>query len=265
MILPLLNAPKLPFHPDSGSTLCLDFDGPIADVSRRYYRTYRLALARTRRHFRHLGEPPLHLRPLTRSSFWQMKQERSPDEEIALRSGLRPPQIEVFLQHVQHIVNRESLLHLDRLQPGVAEALRQFRAAGLRLVLVTLRPTAEATTILAEAGLLDYFADICGSDQSAAAYSNLVECKQELLAQAILRTELRTGQAPLCLIGDTEADVLAAKALGLISVALTCGIRSSRYLRRLAPDVILPNLLTCARLILANRSEYFSLTAPSLV
>jgi phosphoglycolate phosphatase-like HAD superfamily hydrolase len=194
-----------------------------------------------------------------------MKQERSPDEEIAMRSGLRPPQTEIFLKHVQHIVNRESLLHLDRLQPGVAEALRQLRAAGLRLVLVTLRPTVEATAILADAGLLECFDEICGTHQSAAAYENLVACKQELLSQAILRTELRTGQAPLCLIGDTEADVLAAKALGLISVALTCGIRSSRYLRRLAPDVILPNLLTCARLILANRSEYFSLTAPSLV
>lgn len=263
MILPLLNAPKLSFRPDPGSTLCLDFDGPIADVSRRYYRTYRLALARTRRHFRQRGET-LHLHPLRRSHFWQMKQERSPDEEIALRSGLRHTQIEVFLQHVQHIVNRESLLHLDQLQPGVAEALRQLRVAGLRLVLVTLRPTAEAAAILAEAGLLDYFDDICGSHESAAAYSNLVASKQELLAQAILRTELRTGQAPLCLIGDTEADVLAAKAMGLISVALTCGIRSARYLRRLAPDVILPNLLTCARLIAANRSEVSLLPFPSL-
>ena len=61
-------------------TLFCDFDGPIVDVSERYYHTYQLGLAEIEAAFPHLT-----LHQLSKAQFWQMKQERTPDIEIAMR------------------------------------------------------------------------------------------------------------------------------------------------------------------------------------
>lgn len=43
-------------------------------------------------------------------------------------------------------------------------------------------------------------------------------------------------------VGDTEADVLAAKILDIPSVALTCGLRNRVFLHKQKPDFIYKNL-----------------------
>ncbi|HEY9888592.1 MAG TPA: hypothetical protein V6D02_09350, partial [Candidatus Obscuribacterales bacterium] len=56
-----------------GSTLFCDFDGPIADVSERYYQTYALALSATHQAYAIQGRV-LPIRRLTKAQFWYMKQ-----------------------------------------------------------------------------------------------------------------------------------------------------------------------------------------------
>ena len=41
------------------------------------------------------------------------------------------------------------------------------------------------------------------------------------------------------IIGDTEADVAAAKSIGAMSIAVTSGIRDYDFLEKLSPDVII--------------------------
>jgi phosphoglycolate phosphatase len=60
------------------------------------------------------------------------------------------------------------------------------------------------------------------------------------------------------MIGDTEADILAGQALAIPTIAVTCGIRSRRYVERLQPTCILSDLVsavqhvvTCYRLVQA--------------
>lgn len=253
------------------TTLFCDFDGPIVDVSNRYHRTYRLGLAHTRRHYRQQGKI-LPLSPLSKSQFWNLKQNRVPDGEIALRSGLQDEQIHYFRTQVEQWVNHPSLLRCDRLQPGVPWALSLFQQQGIRLLIVTLRAEEQVRDLLQRYHLQNHFAGIYGTDREDFAYANYAELKTALLQKALaeqIAVEKSITEKPItepitiendrletsipgvlgadcAMVGDTEADVLAAQAVGIPVIALTCGIRSEAYLQRLKPDHLESNLLLFA-------------------
>lgn len=231
-------------------TVFCDFDGPIIDVSNRYYTTYKLALADTQAAYQDQGILlPVH--PLSKQQFWHMKQDRVPDVEIAMRSGLQGEQIDFFLGRVLEIVNQPALLGQDRLQPGASWALALLHSQGVRLVLVTLRCQLQATQILRNYGLTRLFSGIYGTSDHQAAYRNNAEVKQQLLEQAITEQSPRSGRpCSAWMVGDTEADLLAAQALSIPAIGLTCGIRSSRYLKQFQPNGIYSDLLAAAYYLL---------------
>lgn len=238
-----------------GMTLFCDFDGPIVDVSDRYYATYRLGLSQTRSHYRTLRRP-IAIRAMSKTQFWQMKQERVPDAEIALRSGLHGESLEYFLDQVRQHVNLPGLLQKDRLQPGVMWALSLLREQGFRLVVVTLRCKSQVQDLLAQYQIQDVFEEIYGADDADAAYLNYADVKTSLLRQAIAQHGFHPGEEktavalPGWMIGDTEADVIAAQTLGIPAIALTCGIRSQSYLSKLKPNAIHTSLLLLAHSLL---------------
>lgn len=234
------------------TTVFCDFDGPIVDVSERYYTTYKMALADTDRFYREFS-PQLRQQQqvpslvLSKSQFWQMKQNRIPDREIARKSGLTDETTDFFLARVVKIVNRPELLKLDKIHHGVNWALSLLHTKGIKLILVTLRDRLEATSILEQYDLRNLFTDIYGTDDSRVAYQNYVDVKTELLDRA-MREHLPTTANPAdsWTIGDTEADILAGKAMGTLTIGLTCGIRSYRQLSALEPTAIEPDLLSAA-------------------
>jgi phosphoglycolate phosphatase len=227
-------------------TVFCDFDGPIINVSERYYCTYQLGLADTQALYQAEGIP-LNLHLLSKEQFWQMKQDRVPDVEIALRSGLRGAQIDTFLQRVNQIVNQPTLLHKDQLQPGVRWALALLRAHGARLILVTLRCQEQVTQILEGYGLANLFTCICGTQDIHSAYQNSAELKAVLLGQLLKTPALWEFQKqPVWMMGDTEADILAGQSFGIPTIALTCGIRSGTYLQQHRPTHLFTDLLTAA-------------------
>jgi phosphoglycolate phosphatase-like HAD superfamily hydrolase len=231
-------------------TVFCDFDGPLVDVSDRYYNTYQLALHETYHYYARF-EPLLTINPLSKEEFWQMKQERTNDQEIALRSGLKVQQIPYFIEQVRSIVNNTSLLTKDKFHPGVNWGLALLHSQGVRLVVVTLRCQEQVTQILINYGLLRLFSGVYGTTDAMAAYRNNIECKTALLKQA--HADHPSDRA--CMIGDTEADVLAAKAIGICPIALTCGIRSYHYLQQFDPDQIRNNFLTTAYGLLADQGR----------
>ncbi len=235
----------------STATVFCDFDGPIVDVSARYYSTYRLALANLQKYF---GSSEItSLTPLSQEEFWQMKRNRMPDIEIAGKSGLPPEAIDSFLGQVSEIVNHADLLYQDKIQPGVSWALSLLSSKGAQLILVTLRDRDQAQGILAEAGLLHLFTGIFGTTaQAEAAYVNSIELKTRLLRSAAAAhwpLEIR-DQQPAWMIGDTEADIWAGRNLGINTLALTCGIRSREYLQQQSPSFILDDLVSASSYLL---------------
>src|SRR4028119_2487362 len=239
-------------------TVFCDFDGPIVDVSNRYYTTYQLGLADTQAFYQAQGIS-LPIQRLQKHQFWQMKQDRVPDVEIAMRSGLQGEQIDFFLGRVIEIVNQPALLNLDRLQPGVSWALALLHSQRVRLVLVTLRCQEQATQILRNYGLTRLFSGIYGTNDCDAAYHNYAEAKTQLLEKAM--SEIMTSsyaeqsllaRSPISawMVGDTEADLIAGQTLSIPTIALTCGIRSHFYLKQFHPTCIQSDLLAAAHYLL---------------
>ncbi|MBW4654072.1 MAG: HAD hydrolase-like protein [Kaiparowitsia implicata GSE-PSE-MK54-09C] len=234
-------------------TVFCDFDGPIVDVSDRYYQTYQLAIADVCEHYHRQGIV-LAPRLLSKAQFWQMKQNRIPDVEIALESGLLPEQVECFLQQVTTIVNQPTLLHQDCLQPGVRWALSLLHSQGARLILVTLRCQEQAQSILQSYGLADLFTDIRGTGDRTAAYLNQADTKAALLRQVVAdHTISRAELDAAWMVGDTEADVLSGRSLNISTIALTCGIRSATYLNQFQPCRIHSDLLSTAHYLVYQR------------
>ena len=249
-------------HPcyTSDLTIFCDFDGPLVDVSDRYYHTYQLALADTLTYYQ-TECPDLQLTCLSKDEFWQMKRDRTPDVNIALRSGLEQKQIQYFMSQVQRIVNQPALLHQDCLQPDVHWALNLLHAQGAQLILVTLRCQKQAIEILRSYGLLQLFTDIRGTENFEAAYQNSSQHKTQLLSD-ILTGRPWDGVCPQVawMIGDTEADILAGQAVGISTIALTCGIRSQTYLEQYKPTCIHSSLLAAAEYLVQadHHSEHHS-------
>ena len=232
-------------------TVFCDLDGPLIDVSQRYYRTYRLAIAETSYHYQMLGIS-LTIDPMSEARFWHMKRERIPDPDIAVRTGFVDEQIDFFLNTVKMLVNQPMLLQADRLQHCARAALESFKAEGINLALVTLRDHDQAIQVLKRFGLYHYFSHIRGTQDKFAAYENYTDYKAAMLSN-LMDTMALTPRHPVCMIGDTEADVLSAKAVGIDAIALSCGMRSSDYLKRLEPSCIAEDLSDATRYILQHR------------
>lgn len=227
-------------------TVFCDFDGPVIDVSDRYYGTYYTALIDTDRFYGD-RDIQLPLQILSKEQFWQMKQERVSDREIARRSGLHNCAIDFFLGRVEEIVNSPESLQQDSIQRGVNWALNLLCSQGVQLVLVTLRHQAQVTKILEEHNLSRLFSGVYGTTDDRAAYQNYAEIKTQLLDRAI-REHLPTSgcNASAWMIGDTEADIIAGQAMNMPTIALTCGIRNYKQLSQLSPTLILDDLFSAA-------------------
>ncbi len=237
----------------TSTTIFCDFDGPVVDVSDRYYSTYYLALADTVQFYPESsqGLEDLRIQPnlqvLSKEQFWEMKQNRIPDREIARQSGLQAEEIDFFIRRVVKIVNCSDLLQEDKIQIGASWALKLLHSEGFRLVLVTLRDRHEATQMLEKYGVLGLFSGIYGSDNCQAAYQNQTELKTQFLARAIAECDSQASRNGAWIVGDTEADILAGKAMQIRTVGLTCGIRSYHQLSQLKPTTIETDLLSAAR------------------
>ncbi len=252
--------PGLPRSLSKLITVFCDFDGPVVDVSDRYYSTYYQALTDTAKLYREFSSPrSIDPEPdftfLTKTQFWQMKQNQTPDLEIARQSGLNAAQSNFFLQRVAEIVNCSDLLHQDKIQPGVTWALGLLKSQGTKLILVTLRDRDEAIGMLEQHGLRQLFSGIYGTASRHAAYQNYSEIKTKLLKRAMREHQVTTRHLEHSwMIGDTEADVLAGQAMGISTIALTCGIRSHQKLTQLQPTLIKTDLLCAAHHLVGMNS-----------
>lgn len=229
------------------STIFCDFDGPIVDVSERYYLTYRRGLE----HMQALALAAGSVSPtrsLSKAQFWTFKQNRVPDRQIAHWSGLEREQIDPFLDLVSGLVNHPSLLAHDRIQARAYEGLSMLQQFGVRVVLVTLRPPDQVMQFLAHHRLDQSISGLYGMPTAKAAYQNQANHKIERLRVAIAAQQ-RQGYSlqGTWMIGDTEADIMAGQALGIDTVAVTCGIRSRSYLQSFRPTHLMPDLWTAAQ------------------
>ena len=220
--------------------LITDFDGPIVDVSPRYYRVYQLCLEKTRRQHQAVRE-------LSKDEFWQLKRQRVPEREIGIISGLDEAQALEFAALRRQIVHTLPYLQYDQLVPGAVEALKKVERAGIELVVMTMRRVIELDYALNKFDLGRFFRqNRCYRLDNDYIKTRDIDEKPLLMQQAL--KELPPAE-DTWMVGDTEADIVAAKSNGVKAIAVLSGIRDRTQLEAYEPDWIVNDLSDAIDLI----------------
>lgn len=200
--------------------LFFDLDGPILDVSEKFYRIYSDIMRR-------FGYPVL-----PKSEYWRLKRTRTPIPAIVERTA--PAHfVEQYVEERLRVIESVEYLKYDAVHEGVMSLLKQL-GQRLPLVLVTLRNKRAALDWeLEHLALRPCFQEVLTMEDNHGDYTIKVRLIQDFLK----------GEQPVgTLIGDTEADIKAAQTLGLRSVGVSFGIRERSYLEALKPDYIVDDV-----------------------
>ncbi len=212
-----------------------DFDGPIMDLSDRYYYVYQFCLERVKL-------PHQSLVPLLQAEFWQRKRACVPERQIGIESGLTPSQADAFKQLRDLHAHQLQYLDLDRVVPGAIAALERIQAAGIELLVMTLRHTRQLNPALERYDLARFFPPhcrYCRPDDYVR--QGDIQDKTKLMARSI--AELGADPATW-MVGDTEADIIAAQTYDIPAIGVLSGIRDREQLVRYQPNKIFPDFAT---------------------
>lgn len=184
----------------SKKAILFDLDGTLTDSGEGIMNSATLVLEHygipvpSREELRSFVGPPL------RESFLRYG---IPEEQI-------PTAIEVFRSRYTTIGKYENFPY-----PGIKELLAELQAAGHDLYVATSKPEVMAVEILGRFELSQYFIRICGSalDESRGS-------KAEVIAYLLSQTD---NQKELVMVGDTEFDVIGAKAHGIPTIGVAWG------------------------------------------
>lgn len=213
------------------SALILDLDGPLLDGMQRHYSCYRNIL------------DEYGFRPIPVEQYWEMKRNRVDRRALLELSGARTLYNEFLNAWMDRIESRE-YLELDRLQNGVVDILSRWKRQGLRLFLDTMRNRPDNLSWqLDKLELLQFFEDVV-----------VVGSQEDRTSKASKIRPRLTGidVNGVVWVGDTEADVVAARELGVRMCALTCGLRTREYLVSLLPDYIEGDLHSFEEIVRKN-------------
>jgi phosphoglycolate phosphatase len=139
---------------------------------------------------------------------WKLLGATDPDEMLATYTERVLPRL------AQH----------TRLLPGVADALASFREAGVTLAVATTRLTHSAHESLEVTGLDGWIAHVSGRDLVAHS-----KPAPDVLLHALQAVDGTPHRA--LMIGDSDADVLAAQAAGMPCFGVLGGIGDEKALR----------------------------------
>jgi phosphoglycolate phosphatase-like HAD superfamily hydrolase len=213
--------------------LITDCDGPIMDVSERYYQVYCYCLDQVK-------EPEQVLHRLSKADFWQRKRGKIPETQIGLDSGLTPTQVDSFALLRKQTVHTMPYLPYDLPLPGVEPVLQSVLDRGIDLVIMTMRRVRELDEALDRNQLTHFFPDdrrYCLDNE----YVKTGDTNDKPLLMERAMAELPAAEGTW-MVGDTEADILAAQRVGIPAIAVLSGIRDQEQLERYQPDYIVENL-----------------------
>ena len=210
-----------------------DFDGPIMDVSERYYQVYQYCLEAAK-------EPEQPVTCLSKTEFWRLKRAQVPERQIGAISGLHDDQARRFALLRRETVHNHAYLKYDHPVPYAVNALKHIQALQGDLAVITMRRQQALDFALQKFDLETFFPThmrYCLPDVYVKTH-DVVE-KTRLMEKAL--GELPPAAATW-MVGDTEADIAAARAHDLPVVAVLSGIRDRDRLSTYDPDFIVDNL-----------------------
>ncbi|WP_017445903.1 phosphoglycolate phosphatase [Gayadomonas joobiniege] len=132
--------------------------------------------------------------------------------------------LKLFLHHYSEHLAVDSALY-----PGVAETLSALKNKGYKLALVTNKPSAFISPLLKGLAIDDYFLANIGGDTLP---------QKKPAPEPLLHAADLLKQAPqnCVMVGDSKNDILAGKAAGMLTVAVTYGYNYGEDISLQQPD-----------------------------
>lgn len=211
------------------------------DVSERYYQVYQYCLEQNKR----TNQP---LQPMSKAEFWECKRSRIPESTIGINSGLDEEQAKAFAQLRRQTVHTLPYLVYDKPVPGAIETLERLQQAGVELVVMTMRRVRELEDAFSRYDLGRFFP----SDRRYCLSNDYIKTgdtkdKPLLMERALLELP---AASEVWMVGDTEADLIAAKTHNIKAIGVLSGIRNQTQLSVYQPKLILNNLSEAADFLL---------------
>lgn len=142
----------------------------------------------------------------------------------------------------------EPYFNYDTLAPGAVDALLKIQQAGIDLAVMTMRRVRELDYAFKKHDLGRFFPeDRCYCLTNDYVKTRDIEDKPLLMARAL--KELPPA-ADTWMVGDTEADITAAKNHGIKVMAVESGIRDRTQLELYHPDLIVKDFSAAVDLVL---------------
>lgn len=222
-----------------------DFDGPIIDLSQRYYHVYQLCLNAVTN-----SDP---CKVLTKEEFWACRCAGMDEMQIGIESGLTRVQAKEYQTLRNRDAHQLKYLVMDRLITGVIPTLTKIeQSPAIELVVLTLRRRSELDCTLEQYDLARFFDfQYCLTDDYVK--QGYIPDKTQLMAQAL--AELGDDR-DTWVIGDTEADLVAAETYQLRSIAVLSGIRDRHSLEQYRSNAIVPDFVAAVEMILSGKTTY---------
>ncbi len=144
------------------------------------------------------------------------------------------PQLPQIREEISAFVEEHAHEFQIEVLPGVREVLTHLRERGATLAVATGNLERVGWAKLACCGLKESF-DFGG-------FSDLCENRSQVFAGALTHAKRRNVSAAVCVVGDTPADVLAARVNQLDVIAVATGIYSFEELAAAGPTRLVHTL-----------------------
>ena len=126
--------------------------------------------------------------------------------------------------HARNLVVR------SHLYPGVRETLEHFRP--LPMAVVTNKTLAFSEPLLEQLGIRPFFSRVLGADEG-------LPLKPAPDAFQKIMNDLGIAKEQTAVVGDGTTDILAGRAAGITTCAVTYGFRPEEELRKSGPDHVI--------------------------
>jgi len=124
---------------------------------------------------------------------------------------------------------------LSKLYPGVRETLKWLKSQGIEMALITNKPERFVGPLLDEMRIGRYFRWIIGGD-------TLPQQKPDPAALNVVMQMAEVSPGEAVFVGDSRSDVHAAKAAGVVCVALSYGYNHGRPIAEEEPALVIDDL-----------------------
>jgi len=196
--------------------LIFDLDGTLVNTLEDITHSVNFTLGK-------LGRPLLHLDTVRQyvGDGMTMLLSRS----LGMHADLLEEAIGIYTVH-----QSRNLVVRSHLYPGVKETLAYFRS--LPMAVVTNKTLEFSEPLLDKLGIRRYFGMVIGADAG-------LPLKPAPDAFLRIMKGLSIGKEYAAVVGDGTTDVLAGKAAGITTCAVTYGFRSEDELRQVGPDHVI--------------------------